>query len=140
MELSDAAFSYLEKNIARYPQYAVRAVKADVWRDAASFTEEYTAILSNPPYIPTADLPQLMREVQHEPTMALDGDTDGLRFYRVIANEWVPRLRAGGVCAVEWSENVADALEDPIAVTIEKLGEDSRKITVTGGKTDDFSL
>lgn len=53
---------------------------------------------------------------------------------------WEDYLERGGVCAVEWSENVADALEDPIAVTIEKLGEESRKITVTGGKTDDFSL
>ena len=53
---------------------------------------------------------------------------------------WEDYLERGGVCAVEWSENVADALEDPITVTIEKLGEDSRKITVTGGKTDDLSL
>ena len=53
---------------------------------------------------------------------------------------WEDYLERGGVCAVEWSENVADALEDPITVTIEKTGEESRKITVTGGKTDDFSL
>ena len=53
---------------------------------------------------------------------------------------WDDYLERGGVCAVEWSENVEDALEDPITVTIEKLGEESRKITVTGGKTDDFSL
>ena len=49
-------------------------------------------------------------------------------------------MERGGVCAVEWSENVAEAMEDPITVTIEKLGENSRKITVTGGKLDDFSL
>ena len=53
---------------------------------------------------------------------------------------WEDYLERGGVCAVEWSENVAEALESPIIVTIEKLGEESRKITVTGGKTDDFSL
>ena len=53
---------------------------------------------------------------------------------------WDDYLERGGVCAVEWSENVEDALEDPITVTIEKLGEDSREITVTGGKIDDFSL
>jgi hypothetical protein len=35
---------------------------------------------------------------------------------------------------VEWSENVEDALEDPITVTIEKLGESSRRITVEGGE------
>ena len=45
---------------------------------------------------------------------------------------WEDYLDRGGVCAVEWSENVEDALEDPIVVNIEKLGEDSRRITVEG--------
>jgi len=53
---------------------------------------------------------------------------------------WEDYLERGGVCAVEWSENVEDALEDPITVTIEKLGEDSRRITVLGGNIHDFSL
>ena len=53
---------------------------------------------------------------------------------------WDDYLERGGICAVEWSENVAEAMEDPITVTIEKLGEDSRKITVTGGKLYDISL
>ena len=46
---------------------------------------------------------------------------------------WDDYLERGGVCAVEWSENVRDALEEPITVRIEKLGEDSRRITVEGG-------
>ncbi len=46
---------------------------------------------------------------------------------------WEDYLERGGVCAVEWSENVAEALEDPVLVAIEKTGEQSRKITVTGG-------
>ena len=45
---------------------------------------------------------------------------------------WDDYLDRGGVCAVEWSENVTDALEDPITVNIEKTGEDSRRITVEG--------
>ena len=54
---------------------------------------------------------------------------------------WEDYLDRGGVCAVEWSENVADAMEGAIIVTIEKLGEDSRKITVEGGPDlADFSL
>ena len=46
---------------------------------------------------------------------------------------WEDYLLRGGVCAVEWSENVRDAMEDPVWVTIEKLGENSRRITVEGG-------
>ena len=53
---------------------------------------------------------------------------------------WEDYLDRGGVCAVEWSENVEDALEEPIVVNIEKLGEDSRRITVTGGVVRDLSL
>ena len=53
---------------------------------------------------------------------------------------WDDYLERGGVCAVEWSENVAEAMEDPITVTIEKLGEDARRITITGGDIHDFSL
>ena len=45
---------------------------------------------------------------------------------------WEDYLERGGICAVEWSENVADALEDPIVITIEKLGEDTRRITLEG--------
>ncbi len=43
---------------------------------------------------------------------------------------WEDYLDWGGVCAVEWSENVADALEGAITVTIEKTGEESRRITI----------
>ena len=50
-------------------------------------------------------------------------------------------LAEGGVCAVEWSENVDDALESPICVRIERTGDDSRRITITGGEhLEDFSL
>ena len=47
---------------------------------------------------------------------------------------WEDYLERGGVCAVEWSENVEDALEDAVTVTIEKLGEESRRITLEGGE------
>jgi tRNA threonylcarbamoyladenosine biosynthesis protein TsaE len=47
---------------------------------------------------------------------------------------WEDYLERGGICAVEWSENVEDALEGAISVTIEKTGEESRCITVEGGE------
>ena len=54
---------------------------------------------------------------------------------------WEDYLDRNGVCAVEWSENVADAMEDAISITIEKLGEDSRRITIEGGDSlADLSL
>ena len=45
---------------------------------------------------------------------------------------WEDYLARGGVCAVEWSENVADALENPLFIHIEKEGDTRRKITMKG--------
>ena len=54
---------------------------------------------------------------------------------------WDDYLERQGICAVEWSENVAEALEDPLVVTICKIGEESRKITLEGGpQIADLSL
>ena len=49
---------------------------------------------------------------------------------------WEDYLARGGVCAVEWSENVQDTLEAPITVRIDRVpdGDDCRRITITGGK------
>ena len=48
---------------------------------------------------------------------------------------WEDYLDRGGVCAVEWSENVADAMENAILVTIEKTGPEDRRIIIEGGET-----
>lgn len=52
---------------------------------------------------------------------------------------WEDYLRRGGVCAVEWSENVWEALEDPIVVELRRdpAGENLRRITITGGRYDE---
>ena len=50
---------------------------------------------------------------------------------------WDDYLERGGVCAVEWSENVADAIPpDAVRVAIERApgGDDCRRITITGGE------
>ncbi len=54
---------------------------------------------------------------------------------------WEDYLDRGGICAVEWSENVADAMTDAIIISLEKLGDEDRRITIEGG-TDlaDLSL
>ena len=46
---------------------------------------------------------------------------------------WEDYLERGGICAVEWSENVADAMENALSITIEKTGEETRRITLEGG-------
>ena len=54
---------------------------------------------------------------------------------------WDDYLERQGICAVEWSENVEEALENPLIVTICKTGEERRKITLEGGpQIADLSL
>lgn len=57
----------------------------------------YDMIISNPPYIPTAEIAELMEEVRlHDPRMALDGMEDGLYFYRTITKQAMEYLVPGG--------------------------------------------
>ena len=49
---------------------------------------------------------------------------------------WEDYLARGGVCAVEWSENVSGAMEDAITVRIEKTSDEGRKITIEGSALD----
>ena len=86
------------------------------------------------------------REIVTSPTYTIVNEYLGGRIplfhfdmYRLRSSDelfdigWEDYLDRGGICAVEWSENVADAMEDPVTITIEKLGEDSRQITIEGG-------
>lgn len=68
---------------------------------AAVGDQRYHLIVSNPPYIPSRDCLTLQEEVLQEPSMALDGGTDGLDFYRRIANESPAHLLEGGVVMLE---------------------------------------
>ena len=46
---------------------------------------------------------------------------------------WEDYLERGGICAVEWSENVDDAMENAVYITIHKTGEECRRIEIEGG-------
>ena len=63
--------------------------------------KRFDVIVSNPPYIPSGELPGLQREVQFEPQLALDGGADGLDVYRRIAGEAGEHLNPGGAIYLE---------------------------------------
>ncbi len=89
-------------------------------------------VVSNPPYIPTADLPELPQEVLgFEPKTALDGGADGLDVARRIAAESLDWLAPGGFLAIEVDETRAGALAeemradyDGVAVRKDLTGRD----------------
>ncbi len=62
----------------------------------------FDLIVSNPPYIPTSEIETLAPEVREfDPRLALDGGTDGLRFYRYLATESGRHLLPGGYLMME---------------------------------------
>lgn len=72
--------------------------------------DKYDLIVSNPPYIPSAQIPSLMAEVRvHEPHMALDGSSDGLAFYQKIAAKAPEYLTDRGMIFFEigWDQGEA---------------------------------
>jgi len=75
-------------------------------------------VVSNPPYIPEADIPGLAAEVaEHDPVEALDGGPDGLVFYRALASVVGAWLRPGGHIAVEIGDEQGQDVEDIFAAS-----------------------
>lgn len=111
VEWVEAAFGYLNRNIARSGLDNVRAVRLDVLNpESARAFQNCDCIVSNPPYVRTGEFAGLQREVLREPREALDGGEDGLDFYRAIAKFWAPALRRGGALCVECGEDQAEAV------------------------------
>ena len=115
VELSDKAFSYLTQNI-KLNNSAVNALNGDIFECHKYIADNsLDLIVSNPPYIKTADIASLQKEVQHEPAMALDGGESGLDFYRRIVPLWKSKLKAGGALAFELGEGQYDEVSRILA-------------------------
>ena len=111
VEIDETAFSYLETNV-KENNSSVKPVMADALEICETFADgELDLIVSNPPYIKSADIETLQKEVQLEPRLALDGGEDGCDFYREIVNRWSRKLKKGGALAFELGEGQADAVK-----------------------------
>lgn len=111
VEIDETAFSYLETNV-KENNSSVKPVMADALEICDTFADgELDLIVSNPPYIKSADIETLQKEVQLEPRLALDGGEDGCDFYREIVSRWSRKLKKGGALAFELGEGQADAVK-----------------------------
>ena len=87
-------------------------IRSDLFaRDLSHPHEYFDAIISNPPYIPTADLDGLSPEVGHEPRAALDGGEDGMIFYREILGFYKQYLKRDGFIALEIGYDQAEKIK-----------------------------
>ena len=99
VDISPAALKVAREN-ARLHRVEERILflQSDLWENVMG---AFDLIISNPPYIPTADLATLTREVQHEPRLALDGGADGYAVTRPLCEAADGYLKPGGLLALE---------------------------------------
>jgi release factor glutamine methyltransferase len=81
----------------------------DLW-EAIAPGEQFDVVVSNPPYVPSAEIDGLSPEVRREPRLALDGGPDGLAVLRRIVSGATRHLRPGGTLVLEMHESHRDAL------------------------------
>ncbi len=87
----------------------VKCVKSNMWENIDG---KFDIIISNPPYIPTLDIDKLDKKVKNfEPRLALDGDKDGLKFYRIIESGLDEHLKDDGVLLIEFGIEQAEAIK-----------------------------
>jgi release factor glutamine methyltransferase len=114
IDKSDAAIEYAVRNANENNIKNVYFIKGNLFEPVTVHGLQITAhyfdcIVSNPPYIKTADIQGLQREIKdYEPVDALDGGEDGLDFYRKILNTAAAYLSERGVIALEIGFGQAD--------------------------------
>lgn len=106
----------LAKKSAAYNNVEIEWIESDLFK-SKQIPEDIDIIVSNPPYIRSKEIKNLMPEVRlYEPVQALDGGEDGLSFYRIIIKEARNRLKPGGMLYLEigydQGKEVCKLLED----------------------------
>lgn len=104
-DLSDEAIALSKDNAIRL-NAQINLCQGDLFTPFSGLT--FNLIVTNPPYIPTSELPNLQQEVRREPDLALDGGTDGLHFYRRIFREAAFYLAPGGSLLMELGDKQAE--------------------------------
>lgn len=129
LDLSEKALAIAEKNAERNGViFCSEWIKSDMFEKVEG---KYDMILSNPPYIPTTEIEKLMPEVKdHDPRMALDGDRDGLKFYRILAKEAPAFLKEGGSIFLEIG---AEQAEDVSALLTENAFKEVKVVKDLAG-------
>lgn len=111
-EYDEEALKICRQNIRRNRLTSrVASLKLDAREKPSRTLGEFRFLVSNPPYIPSADIETLDASVrEHEPRLALDGGEDGLDFYRVICEKWRDVLCENGMLFFEVGIGQADSV------------------------------
>lgn len=131
-EWSEGALRICKQNVRRNGLNArVTCLSVNAKEAPSASLWDFDAIVCNPPYIPSGDIPGLDVSVKdYEPHMALDGGEDGLDFYRIIAAKWKTALRLDGTLFFEVGMGQAPDVEN---ILTENGYEDIRTTADTQG-------
>lgn len=89
----------------------VSCVRVDARQPAPAFLGQFDLIVSNPPYVTSAEMRTLQPSVRDfEPHLALDGGVDGLDFYRAIVKNFRRALKPGGYICFEFGQGQSHAV------------------------------
>ena len=111
VDLSEKALEVAKKNAFSNRAY-IEFYQGDLFEPLTT-EKKYDMIISNPPYIPSRVIDGLMPEVRdHEPRTALDGDEDGLKFYRLISRQAREFLSPDGCLVYEIGFNQGRDVSD----------------------------
>lgn len=103
VDISNNALNVANKNaINNNVENKIKFINSDMFNN---IEEKFDIIVSNPPYIETETINKLGIEVQNEPHLALDGGIDGLKFYKIIANNAFKYLNENGYLLLEIGYN-----------------------------------
>ncbi|MFH1783393.1 MAG: peptide chain release factor N(5)-glutamine methyltransferase [bacterium] len=117
VDISDKALDIARKNARRHGvDGKITFLKGDLFNPLEKVVSygSIDCIVSNPPYIKRDVIDTLQAEVRREPRLALDGDTDGLSFYRAIAKKSGDYLISGGYLLMEMPAEDGYAIDDII--------------------------
>lgn len=113
VDISDSAIEVALSNaVSNGVERRIEFVKSNLLNQMSVHNnKKYDIIVSNPPYIPRADIENLQLEVKnYEPLIALDGGDDGLDYYRRIINDSYAYLKPGGLLVLEVGYDQAEAV------------------------------
>jgi release factor glutamine methyltransferase len=120
VDISAKALETAEANAERLlaGRGTIRFLQGDLYAPLPEDSPKFALITANPPYVPSAEIAKLAKEVQNEPRIALDGGEDGLDILRRIIEGAPTRLAPGGALLLE-----ADPSQmEKIAPLLEKYG------------------
>ncbi|MGB0695302.1 MAG: peptide chain release factor N(5)-glutamine methyltransferase [Rhodospirillaceae bacterium] len=111
IDIAPGAVAVAQDNAQRWGVADRASFQLGDW--ASGLDGPFDLVLSNPPYIPSADIAALEPEVRdHDPRLALDGGDDGLAAYRLLAEQVPALLASGGFLLVEIGENQGKAVRN----------------------------